>query len=169
MSTSRTWFIVAMVVVPWLHLGPLAGSTYALEESTPQLTLTATKMRTQDNTLGLTTTPVSAFSPSKLGCPATSGTCTIRVEVSSQFDDGAGTATIAQMQVLIDGSATGVLPDDLVNVDPVNATAFQSVRTFVWMKKGLAPGSHTVTVNFLVTAGSASAGLRTLTIQMFTP
>ncbi len=167
MSGLRAWVVVAVVFVPWLHLGPLAGVTYGVEESSPKLTLNKTKMKTHDDTLALSTAPVAAFSDSTLGCPAAPGTCTFRVEVSSQFS--AGTATIAQMQVLIDGSTTGVVPSGLVNVDPVEGASFQSVRSFVWMKEGLAAGTHTVTVNFLVTSGTASAGLRTLTIQTFTP
>jgi hypothetical protein len=41
------------------------------------------------------------------------------------------------------------------------------VRTFSWMRAGLAPGAHTVDVAFATSSSSANAGFRTLTVQSF--
>jgi len=137
----------------------------AAEVLIPSKILQRTYMRTHDNALGLTTVFVNAFGSTAIACPVTAG-CTIRIEVSSQFwaiDPG----TVARMQVLVNGSAAGVEPDSLVNVDSTSTGSWANVRTFQWMKAYVPYGNHSVQVQFQVSAGNAYAGYRMVTIEVF--
>ena len=89
--------------------------------------LQKTHMRQEATRVTLSTTPVSAFAPTTIQCG--NQTCSVRVEVSSQFFD------------------------------------------VTYLKTGLSPGSHSITVEFEMRSqgGTAEAGIRTVMIQVFTP
>jgi len=169
-STIKISFRTGIALVLWLSVGPNTGSTYAAEVSATNLALQKTTLKTVDTSLGLSTTPANAFSQSTINCPGTSGTCTVRVEVSSQFSD-LTTGDVVVIGISVDGLQSGVKPSPTVTVHDTTSTGSAAgVRTFSWMKKGLGLGSHTVNAAFFVTPSNnafANAGYRTLTLQVY--
>lgn len=136
--------------------------------STPPMGLLYTYMATDGGALGLTTAYTAAFPVRMVTCPVTLNSCTVRIEVSSQFWS-VPVGEVARMEVLVDGTAGGVMPASIVNVDSTTTGSWASVRTFSWMKKYLRPGNHFIKVNFEVSNGAAFAGYRTQTIELLTP
>jgi hypothetical protein len=182
MGTKAKWGIVGLGLVPMFAFGLCTGRAYAqggqpdpgtervtieTAQSTSALTLKRTKITTLDNGLSLSTTPVLAFSQVTGRCPATAVTCTIGVEISSQFFNLSG-SNVAQIIIAIDGSGLGINPSSVVNVN-TNTGTLATTSTFTFMKTGLSPGPHTVDVSFDTNAGTGTAGFRTLTVQVFTP
>jgi hypothetical protein len=175
MSTLKINLITGMALVLSLSLGPIVGNTYAAEASAVNLTLKDTTIKTEDTSLPLPSgafpvTPGNAFSQSTINCPGGHRTCTVRVEISSQF----GNLTAGDVVVIgvsIDGSQSDVKPSPTVAVHDTTSTGFLvGVRTFSWMKTGLSPGSHTIDVTFFATPSTgafANAGFRILTIQVY--
>jgi hypothetical protein len=133
---------------------------------TGSLTLSHTLIQTENSLLGLSTTPASAFSPIAVSCPSshTKG-CTIAVIVSSQFYD-ITSGDVAQVNVSA-GSLT-VNPSNVVNVDSTSTGILANVHTFQWMIESAPAGvTQTVDISFDVDGGTASAGYRTATVQLF--
>ena len=130
------------------------------------LTLSKTLIDTQNNFLGLSTTPALAFGAKTFTCPATRlRGCTIRIEVSSQFW-AIPVGTVAQ--VSISSTAGTVSPSTLVNVNSDTNGGLASVHSFQWMVTGIPAGvTATVNVSFDVSGGTAASGYRTETAQLF--
>jgi len=132
----------------------------------PNLTLLRTRINSRSDTLSFSTTPVAAFPTMNIACPASPGSCTLRIEISSQFGSvDAGTAAV--MDVQVGGSGLGILPGPVAGVS-INSSAFFAPATMTFVKN-VAPGNHAVSVRFKTTSGAAGAGFRTLTVSMFTP
>jgi hypothetical protein len=149
------------------------GAVRAEEEvATGSLTLVTTKMKTTDGWIldyEAYPSPVEAASPTTMSCPATAPSCTLRVDLTlSITPQGEVERDVVEVTIDVDGSTDGVHP---VNPSRVIFPAFCPLRThhvpFVFFKKGLAPGDHTVTVRFRGEAGAAIMGYGTLTLQMF--
>ena len=177
MSRLKSMLIVLMIWALSLSIGSMVGgSSYAEEGQAEDISgvgetsasnkkLKKTWIQTQGIGFVLTSTFANAFTPTSIKCPVTAG-CTIRVEVASQFW-GLGAGNVIRMRVRVDGSGTGVTPLDMVNVDSTSTGNWASTRTFSWMKKGVTQGNHTVTVDFQVNSGTALAGARTQTIEVY--
>jgi hypothetical protein len=121
-------------------------------------TLSKTHMR-QD------TTSVAAFAPTTIQCGKQS--CTVRVEVSSQFFN-VTSGNAVRLHVKADGSpfpVTGFEIDGGINRPVAHLTTVSS------LKSDFSPGPHTISVDFdmRTPGGKAEASIRTLTIQVFTP
>jgi hypothetical protein len=175
MSALKISVITGMALVLSLSPGPLVGRTDAAEASAVNLALKDTIIKTEDSSFPLPSgafpvPPGNAFSQSTINCPRGQKPCTVRVEVSSQFGDLTAGDVVA-IGVSIDGSQSGVKPSPTVSVHDTTSTGFLvGVRTFSWMKTGLAGGSHTIDVTFFATpsiGAFANAGFRTLTIQVY--
>ena len=142
------------------------------EEAALNLAIRKTYIKTEDTDLGFNAAGQNAFTDTVVNCPGAAGTtCTIRIEVSSQFGAvGNNLNDRARILVSVDGSTANIFPNDSVTVEngPVN-----NVRalTFSFMKPGVSPGNHTVRVRF-ATGGcceTAAAFNRILTITVFKP
>lgn len=184
-SRLSTWLIAAIILALVVPFAPgIIRDVYAGEESALNRAQKKTYIKTEDTQVFFTDSPVDAFTQTTVNCPgAAATTCTVRVEVSSQFGETNANHPDdrARILVTVDGSGTGVFPSDSVTVEPgpVGFSAFSggccplAVRalTFAWMKTGLGVGNHVVRVQFL-TGGpgfQAFAAFRTLTIQVFKP
>lgn len=132
------------------------------------LRLSRTWIRTRDDGLAIGTALTAAFASTSVTCPSTATKgCTIRVTVSSQFW-AIGAGNVARMNLSISGAGAAVDPAALVNVDSTTTVGLASVRTFQWMKRNIPAGSaETVNIQFQVSAGTASAGFRTATIDLY--
>ena len=123
-------------------------------------------MKTENNTLPLTSSPVNAFAPiAGLPCPASAGAngCTIRVTVTSQFRD---LTDVGQMNLTITGPGT-LGPANFVNVS-TNSLASSNTHSMQWVKRNVPAGSTvTITVQFSIGLGTGNAGLRTMSIDLF--
>lgn len=127
-------------------------------------TLIKTHMR-QEVTRVTFSEPVAAFPATAVLCRKR--TCTVRVEVSSQFFN-IPSGNAARIHVKADGKpfpATGFDVDGGLNRPVAHLT------TVSYLKTGLGSGSHTITVDFDMRSGgsTAEAGIRMLTIQVFAP
>ena len=124
-------------------------------------------MKTVNESLSVGFTPVDAFAPvAGLPCPATAGPngCTIRVTVSSQL--AVPVTANGRMELAIKGPGT-LAPAALVAVVSQSTTASTSAYSMQWVKKNVPAGSTvTVTMKFNVTAGTGSAGFRTMSIDI---
>lgn len=161
-------FIGAFTAATFAQSGQPSESSAPVSPSanTGLLTLSKTVINTENNFLGLSSTPAAAFGAATFTCPAahTKG-CTIRVDVSSQFWS-IPSGSVAQVSI----SSTGgvVNPSSLVNVDADTTGGLASVHTFQWMISGITAGSTTtVNVSFDVNSGTAASGFRTETAQLF--
>lgn len=141
------------------------GKVYAAEVSSGNLLLLSTYIKTESEGLHIgPSTP--AFSTTTVKCPRYL-TCTIRIELSTQFAN-IQYPDVAAAEVTVDKLQAGVLPNSTLGLDVENTTFGSSTaRTFSWMKKDI-KGGHTVDVNFFTNTGrAADAGTRTLTIQVY--
>ena len=94
-------------------------------------------------------------------------TCSVRVEVSSQFFN-VTSGNIVRIHVKADGNP---FPSTGFDVDGGINRPVATLTTAAHLKTGLSPGSHSVTVEFDMRSpgGTAEAGIRTVMIQVFTP
>jgi len=94
-------------------------------------------------------------------------TCSVRVEVSSQFFN-VTSGNIVRIHVKSDGNP---FPSTGFDVDGGINRPVATLTTAAHLKTGLSPGSHSVTVEFDMRSpgGTAEAGIRTVMIQVFTP
>ena len=128
-------------------------------------------MKTANTNLAVGTSLVSAFSATKVTCPAThTAGCTIRVQVSSQFSMGSGMQGTLRMKVSIPGTGSQVWPNSLVNVATMGGSMMGSgevfAHTFNFMKMGVPAGaSQTVSIQLQTDAGAGSAGYRIASID----
>jgi hypothetical protein len=137
------------------------GHAYAAENSVRNRVLITTTIVTDDTTVSLpseTNTPV--FTSTNVRCPFNH--CTMRVEVSSQFEDIQPPDTVGAV-LTVDDSELDVLPSAELFLDTASTT---TVATFSWMKEGLNSGNRKVDV-FLFSNKTASAGNRILTIELY--
>jgi hypothetical protein len=133
----------------------------------PNLTLVRTRMSIGNDALALNHPAVAtAFPQMNISCPASAKTCTLRIEVSSQFYRVDANSS-ARMHVRVDGTEANIFPNPQVGVS-TNPSDHAVVATMTFVKN-VAPGPHTVLVRFSTSSGAASAGYRTLTASMFTP
>jgi hypothetical protein len=71
------------------------------------------------------------------------------------------------MNLTITGPGT-LGPSALVNVASDTSATWAEVHTMQWVKKNVPAGSSfTITVQFSVSAGTGSAGFRTMSIDVF--
>ncbi len=140
----------------------------AAEGSASNLKLIKSWIKTRDESISLTTAPVDAFSPTSVACPGSAPSCTLRIEVSSQFG-GVDAGTGAYASVTVNGSGAGVEPNPTVSLSN-NPTGVYYPATMSWMVEGIAAGTNpSVAVKFGVGAGNATAAYRTLTIGVYKP
>lgn len=146
---------------------PSSGEPVAPPIAAGPLTLSQTFFDVENDGLGLGVTLVPAFVDRTVTCPAshTKG-CLIKVETSSQFwDIPAGTAAVESI------TASGGLlvhPNALVAVDSTTTGSVAGVRTFQWTIGKIPAGtSTTIDISFYVETGTAFAGYRTATIQLY--
>lgn len=136
------------------------------EVTAEDLHLERTFIKSNGTGVTLTPAPVLGFSPTTVSCPRRR-ICTIRVEVSSQFEN-LEVPNIAAGLVLIDNSQDGVQPFSAAGLATANMPpSATTARTFTWVKTGLTHGEHTVDVFFFVSGGTAALVGHTLTIQTF--
>jgi hypothetical protein len=155
-------YIAALVVL--LCLGP---SNVPAQEVVTALdrSLQRTHLRQETTYLTFSNSPVQAFAPTTIQCG--NRTCTVRVEVSSQFLN-VTSGNAARMHVKADGvpfPSTGFDVDGGINRPVAHLT------TVAYVKTDLGPGQHTIAVEFDMRSGGGSgeASIRTLMIQVFTP
>ena len=131
------------------------------------LTLSRTFVDTENNALSLSTTAAVAYGAKAVTCPAAHAAgCTIKIETSSQFWAIASGA-VAQESISVTGGLT-VNPSSFVNVDATDIGSLASVHTFQWTIGSVPAGTaHTINISFDVNSGTAFAGYRTATIQLF--
>jgi hypothetical protein len=175
-SMVRTAFALLYIVTGALTTATAAQDTGQPEKHnrsairsihTGRLILWKSVIDTENDGLGLTTASTSAFHPISLACPSThTAGCTIKVEVSSQFWN-VPSSSVAQVSVSVTGGL-GVNPASVVNVDSTTTGGLATVHTFQWMIGSVPAGtSQTVNISFDVSSGTAEAGYRTATIQIF--
>ncbi len=143
----------------------------ALAQDASGRVLQKTNMRAFTSVLGCNSIGTSfeqLLSPTVITCPG-SGTCTLHIEVSSNYtslDPGAG----AQFRVEVDNVAAtpGV---GLIRVATNNgATATGLIAsTFQFIKTGVTPGNHTVEFLQNVTSGTAAVCNGFQKINIYTP
>ena len=141
-----------------------AGTANAQEVVAENLKLISTSIKTAGSLI-FSTTATEALTPTDVGCR---GSCTLRIELSSQFSN-VPVGSVAGVQVLVDDSPTGINPITPVGFDSTSNTGASNVRTFSWMKRNVTNGRHTVRVLYFTTAGSAGSFSRTLTITIYKP
>jgi len=115
------------------------------------------------------TTPVNAFTPTAVRCPASAGAagCTLRVSIASQFRD-LDADSAAAVKVIINGPGTAVMPSAIIQVASASHRIFYATHSFQWIKRNIPAGTiQTVTVLLGITSGTGSAGARTLSIDVF--
>jgi hypothetical protein len=148
----------------------LLGVALGQEVGASNLQLASTTIKANNQTLALSSTQVAAFSATELTCPAThTQGCSIRIEVSSQFSNVVKGAN-AQVDVSISGNLFPVSPASLVDVARGAGTAETgpAASTFDWVVLGVTAGTQVeINIDADVTSGTASAGDRTATIQLY--
>ena len=130
----------------------------------PPLKLSRTKMVVGSNTVALSTTPVVVFTPVKLKCQNSAASCTLRIEISSQFNTL--TTGAAQMRVTVSG--TTVAPTGTVNAS-TNREGLSATHTMTFVADVASGNVATATAQFATTTGTGNAGFRTMTVSLFTP
>lgn len=135
---------------------------------TPALTLLKTKIVEGNGTLSLTAALQNAFDQVRIRCPNREDSCTLRVEITSQFRNTDSTARAAIMSILVDDSNEDIRPSSTAFVNNVAGT-IPNASTFTFVKN-VAPGLHTIDAKFRQFAGTgAQAGSRTMTVSLFAP
>jgi hypothetical protein len=155
---------IALFLFGFSLLGAVDATTVADEAS--NLTLRRTYLKTQSQTVVLPATFTDAFTLTTVACPEdTVASCTVRVEVSIAFEE-IEPGAVAAMRARVDGLTAS---PGIVELDSMSAGTLGNVRTFSWIRTGVAPGSHTVDVEFGMagTGAAAIAGPRTLTIDVY--
>ena len=136
------------------------GHANAAEHSVRNRVLTTTAIVTDDTPVSLLATGTPVFTSTNVRCPFNH--CTMRVEVSSQFQNIQQPDTVGAV-LTVDDSGLDVLPSAELFLDTASTT---TVATFSWMKEGLNSGNRKVDV-FLFSNKTASAGNRILTIELY--
>jgi hypothetical protein len=138
------------------------GHAYAAENSVRNRVLITTAIVTADTPVvslpSEPTTPV--FTSTNVRCPFNH--CTMRVEVSSQFENIHPPDTVGAV-LTVDDSDLGVLPSAELVLDTTSTT---TIATFSWMKENLNSGNRKVDV-YLISNKAANAGNRILTIELY--
>jgi hypothetical protein len=172
MQTYRVWLTpVIGVFLLTMALGTNPVGAQELSASNRVLKKTYLKTRADDLSLVSTTSFKNIFTPASITCPARSGTCTVRIEVSvvmSPIDSYEG----VWLRAVVGGifapilAAPGEVPFSEHYVGP---TAHP--YTFSWISTGLAPGSHTISVQALrgYLASEVTVRARTLTVDVYMP
>jgi hypothetical protein len=137
------------------------GHAYAAENSVRNRVLITTAIVTADTPVSLPSEPTTpVFTSTNVRCPFNH--CTMRVEVSSQFDNIQPPDTVGAV-LTVDDSDLGVLPSAELVLDTTSTT---TIATFSWMKEGLNSGNRKVDV-YLVSNKPANAVNRILTIELY--
>jgi len=158
--------LVALVFVGITAIGGRPSTAHAQEQVASDLALRKTYMKTDDT---LFTPPYSfgmfpVFTPTIVTCPG-GGTCTVRVEVSADMYVTSGTiyglVSVDQQNVQGSVSLITTLPSQHLG----------GAHTHTWMVGGLAPGDHTIDVNFWFPGVESVTWVsqRTLTISVYKP
>lgn len=145
----------------------LSVRAYAGEVVSSNLIRLVTYMKTTDVPLFLSPTPANAVSPTTVQCPPP-GQCVLGIQFAAQFNAlTPPDPNVAAIVVSVDGSTSGVLPNGVLGLDSSSTGGGSNARSFLWMAKGLSPGSHTVQVQLYVPTGSAASAGRTLQIDVY--
>jgi hypothetical protein len=146
-----------------------AGAVQAQEEVAGDLVLLKTTIKTSNGGIFnyIPGTHVELLSPTTVTCPVPS--CTLRVEVSTQFKGKTpGTpSSFGVASIEIDGTADGILPIPY-GVFADGVTNAWSSQAFAVMKD-VSNGDHTVTVWFAAIPAKVVLNGVTLTVQVFKP
>ncbi len=169
MTRSRRLSVLCVVV---MSLAVGLGSAAALAETLFAGVPVYSVMKTETASLTLSPTPVNAFAPVAIPCPASAGApgCTFRVTVSAQFAE-ISTLNIVRMNLIISGPGT-IGPsingtDGLQNVASNSSPSWPQAYTTQWVKKNIPAGSTpTITLQFLTDAGGGFGGFRTMSIDI---
>lgn len=152
-------------------VGLLAVATDALagsSEDALNLTLLRTYIRTQNDTLSINNNPVQAFLPTVVTCPTTvPNGCTLRIEVSSVFQNVSSINTGVSVELIVTGSnLPGVDPDATLQACP---DCGDDMRTFQWMQRDVPSGTQvTVNVEFYLPLNIGGQAVdRTETVELF--
>jgi hypothetical protein len=158
--------LVALVVIGVAAIGGRPSTVHAQEQVALDLVLRKTYMKTDDTTF---TPPYSfgvfpVFTPTTVSCP-NGGTCTVRVEVSAEMSVTSGTiyGRVYVDQQEVQGAVA------LISTLPSQHQ--RGAHTHTWMVGGLAPGDHTIDVNFWFPGVESVTWVsqRTLTISVYKP
>lgn len=128
-------------------------------------------MKTETASLTLSTTPVDAFAPIALPCPASAGApgCTYRVTVSAQFAE-ISALDVVRMNLNITGPGTfgPSLPGlAFTNVASNSSPSWPQAYSFQWVKRNIPAGtSPTISLQFFMNANFGFGGLRTMSIDV---
>jgi hypothetical protein len=149
----------------------LTIATPALAQDAAGRVLQKTNLRAFTSVLSCNTIGTSfetLLTPTVITCPG-SGTCTLHIEVSSNYtslDPGAG----AQIRVEVDNVAAtpGVGQIRVATNNGATAAGVNS-STFQFIKTGVTPGNHTVEWLGNVTSGTASVCNGFQKISIYTP
>jgi hypothetical protein len=170
MVVALLWILVGFLCAAFGQDGgqPSENSRVVpLSANTGTLTLSKVLILTENGLLPLSTTAAAAFFSPKVTCPiAHTNGCIIKVETSSQLWN-IPSGAVAQELITVTGGLS-VHPASLVNVDSTTTGGLASVHTFQWMINAFPAGSTvTIGVSFDVNSGTADAGYRTETIELY--
>ena len=160
MNTRKLLAIAGLVTLTF------AGATHAAEESTGKLTLLTTLMKSSVDFQVLTDEYVDGLTPTTITCPSTARSCTVRLELQSQYGLlGLTDAQSASAAFAINGWSNGITPFE---AGAVHSYDHLNVTTLTAMKEELTPGPHVVSVMYRAWGGAfATLARRILTIQLF--
>lgn len=129
-----------------------------------------THMATKNVAMWIFTDWVDVVNPTNINCPGTSGTCTVRVEVSFVLRDIPGGGHAAYGQVLVDGVPAAPGPEISLagSLGSTPTPSSTSAQTFTWVTTGVTAGPHSVQVRFKA-SHSVLTTERSSTIQVYKP
>jgi hypothetical protein len=144
-----------------------AGAARADEDSTGKLTLLTTLMKSSADFQTLTNESTDGLTPTTITCPNTASSCTVRLELQSQF----ALLNLVAGQWAGGGFAINGVGNDIT---PFGGGTYHrddhlNILTVTSMKEELPPGHHVVEVRYRASLGASAQVLRRiLTIQVFT-
>jgi hypothetical protein len=172
MLQRRAWWMTAVGAVLVMTMAA-PERAQAEELSFPNRVLKSTYMKTRDDNFALTHSFRNIFSATNIVCPGTEGTCTVRIEVSSEWlSDQPPTRWRA---IRLGTIVPIVASPGVVFVEPLRDTVSFNSHTFSWVISNLGPGSHLIGVqaetlpDHLYANDFAEVRKRTLTITVYKP
>ena len=181
MVEHRAWLIPLSALLVATIATPERVHAQEVELSFPNRALTNTYMKTRSDTLALTDEFASIFSPSAIACRRREGTCTVRIEMSTEFE-GAGFLGLlpvyTEWRAILRDSIVPIIAGPGVNVELLpGQEGLRGGRTFSWILWNLESGFHTIVVQARrpppsPILGGAPVALvfgRTVTITVYEP
>lgn len=163
MKASARPSLIVSIVITILVMAP--ASVPASEYSASSLKLQNTYLKTSNDPLVLSTSPANALTPTTVICPQP-GPCVLDIEFAAQFNSLTSSAVAAAV-VTVDGSTAEVSPCAPCGLDSTSTGGGSNARSYLWMAKGIQPGSHSVAVQLSTTQDSAGSSSRSLKVEVY--